>query len=208
MVAAGPPQGAPPKKNKVCPICDGKLGFGSNKTICPFCGTTYHRECLEGKATRISGRSAMLLFPNMHDSIIYRARHDKIGRLPAGDPRLYRQEQSKVMAMPEDEVLQDYKEKLCSSCAEEVRKTALQVGKNLELAHRYEDAAAIYDDLGMFEDSGRMREILSAPKSPVERERIEREKIVERQIVKVKCRYCGALNDHVRRTCESCGANL
>jgi len=37
---------------------------------------------------------------------------------------------------------------------------------------------------------------------------VEKETIIERQIIKVKCRYCGALNDQMRRTCESCGANL
>lgn|GEM_PF-4800418 len=38
--------------------------------------------------------------------------------------------------------------------------------------------------------------------------RVEREKVIERQVVRIKCRYCGALNDDIRRTCESCGANL
>jgi len=37
---------------------------------------------------------------------------------------------------------------------------------------------------------------------------VEREKVIERQVVRIKCRYCGALNDDIRRTCESCGANL
>jgi len=64
------------------------------------------------------------------------------------------------------------------------------------------------DDLGMFEDAGRIKGIMSRQASPIEKKRIEREKVVERQIVKVKCRFCGALNDDVRRTCESCRANL
>jgi hypothetical protein len=34
------------------------------------------------------------------------------------------------------------------------------------------------------------------------------EKIIERQIVKVKCRYCGTLNNDGNCTCESCGARL
>jgi len=43
----------------------------------------------------------------------------------------------------------------------------------------------ILDDLGMFEDAERNRGIMSKPSSPIEKERIEREKVVERQIVKV-----------------------
>lgn len=38
---------------------------------------------------------------------------------------------------------------------------------------------------------------------------LEREKIIEREIVvKIKCRYCGALNLAVDQKCTSCGANL
>lgn len=32
--------------------------------------------------------------------------------------------------------------------------------------------------------------------------------VVERQVVKVKCRYCGALNDETAKVCGSCGATL
>lgn len=34
------------------------------------------------------------------------------------------------------------------------------------------------------------------------------EKIIERQIVKVRCRYCGTLNNDGNSSCESCGARL
>jgi ribosomal protein L40E len=37
---------------------------------------------------------------------------------------------------------------------------------------------------------------------------IEREKVIEREIVKVKCRYCGALNNQTAQKCSSCGAVL
>ncbi|MDQ1371757.1 MAG: hypothetical protein QG582_672 [Candidatus Thermoplasmatota archaeon] len=208
MFGATPAPGMQPKKNKICPACNAKMGFSANKRTCDHCGTIYHRECLDARATMISGKSATLLFPNQHDKIIQRARQLRIDRLPVQDTRVYREGIAKVMAMPESEVLQDYKERLCPGCADEVRRTAPQVGKNLELARRYEEAAMVFDDLGMFEDSGRIREVMNRPRSPVEKERVEREKIVERQVVKVRCRYCAALNDDVRRTCESCGANL
>ena len=32
--------------------------------------------------------------------------------------------------------------------------------------------------------------------------------VVEREVVKIKCRYCGALNDETAKACVSCGANL
>ena len=32
--------------------------------------------------------------------------------------------------------------------------------------------------------------------------------VVEREVVKIKCRYCGALNDETVKACVSCGANL
>jgi hypothetical protein len=32
--------------------------------------------------------------------------------------------------------------------------------------------------------------------------------VVEREVVKIKCRYCGALNDETAKTCVSCGASL
>jgi len=208
MVGATPAPGVQSKKNKVCPACNVKMGFYTNKRVCDRCGLVFHRECLDARATMISGKSATLLFPNQHDKIIQRARQLRIDRLPVQDTRIYREGIAKVMALPEGEVLQDYKERLCPSCAEEVRRTAPQVGKNLELARRYEEAAMVFDDLGMFEDSGRIRDVMNKPRSTVEKERVEREKIVERQVVKVRCRYCGALNDDIRRTCESCGANL
>jgi hypothetical protein len=31
---------------------------------------------------------------------------------------------------------------------------------------------------------------------------------IERQVVKVRCRFCGTLNDEVDRRCASCGASL
>ena len=32
--------------------------------------------------------------------------------------------------------------------------------------------------------------------------------VIEREVVKVRCRYCGALNDENTKTCVSCGATL
>jgi len=32
--------------------------------------------------------------------------------------------------------------------------------------------------------------------------------MVEREVVKIKCRYCGALNDETAKACVSCGASL
>jgi len=32
--------------------------------------------------------------------------------------------------------------------------------------------------------------------------------VIEREVVKIKCRYCGALNDETSKACSSCGANL
>ena len=32
--------------------------------------------------------------------------------------------------------------------------------------------------------------------------------VIEREIVKIKCRYCGALNDETAKACVSCGASL
>ncbi len=208
MIAKLPMTGVPSKKNKLCPTCNQKFGLASNKVTCPYCGTCYHEPCLDGQATRISGRAAVLLFPMQHDKILLRAKGFKEAKLPWGDIRLAKEGQAKIAAMPEAELLQDFKDKICPLCSEVMRSMAPQTCRNLELAHRYEDAAIVYDDLGLFEDAGRIRAILSKPSAPVERERVEREKIVERQIVKVKCRFCGALNDDVRRTCESCGANL
>lgn len=37
---------------------------------------------------------------------------------------------------------------------------------------------------------------------------IKKEIIIERQTIKVRCHYCGSLNDEGRGTCESCGAKL
>jgi hypothetical protein len=32
--------------------------------------------------------------------------------------------------------------------------------------------------------------------------------VVEREVVKIRCRYCGTLNDETSKVCSSCGANL
>jgi len=38
---------------------------------------------------------------------------------------------------------------------------------------------------------------------------VEKEKVVERQVVvRVKCRYCGALNDQTAQKCSACGASI
>lgn len=38
---------------------------------------------------------------------------------------------------------------------------------------------------------------------------IERERIIEREVViKIKCRYCGTLNDQMAQKCSSCGGSL
>jgi hypothetical protein len=37
---------------------------------------------------------------------------------------------------------------------------------------------------------------------------VHREKIIERQIIKVRCRYCGTLNNECQTKCDSCGAHL
>jgi Prokaryotic RING finger family 1 len=200
--------GAPSKKNKICPTCSQKISHFSNNQTCPYCGTVYHKECLDSRATRISGKAAVLLFPMQHDKILLRARMFKEQHLPSSDQRVYNEGRAKIATLSESELLQDFKDKVCPLCAEIMMGMAPRTGKNLELARRFEDASIIYDDLGMFEDAGRIRGLMSKPSAPVERERVEKEKIVERQIVKVKCRFCGALNDDVRRTCESCGANL
>ena len=208
MIAQLPMTGVPSQKNKVCPTCNQKISRFSTNITCPYCGTVYHGQCFEARATRISGRSAVLLFPMQHDKILLRARMSKERHLPSMDQRAYNEGRTKIATMSENELLQDFKDKLCPQCAEVMMSMAPRTGKNLELGHRYEEAALIYDDLGMYEDAGRVRGILNKPASPIERERVEREKIVERQIVKVKCRFCGALNDDIRRTCESCGATL
>lgn len=45
-------------------------------------------------------------------------------------------------------------------------------------------------------------------KQNAEKNHVDRERIIERQIVKVRCRYCGALNNDGHLRCESCGALL
>jgi hypothetical protein len=38
---------------------------------------------------------------------------------------------------------------------------------------------------------------------------IHKERVVEREIVvRIKCQYCGTLNDQTAKTCESCGAKM
>jgi hypothetical protein len=32
--------------------------------------------------------------------------------------------------------------------------------------------------------------------------------VIEREVVKIKCRFCGTLNDETAKTCSSCGATL
>jgi len=34
------------------------------------------------------------------------------------------------------------------------------------------------------------------------------EQVVEKEIVKIRCRYCGTLNNETSQVCSSCGANL
>jgi len=37
---------------------------------------------------------------------------------------------------------------------------------------------------------------------------IEREKIIIKEIVKIKCSYCGALVESTQSYCHNCGANM
>ena len=47
------------------------------------------------------------------------------------------------------------------------------------------------------------------PRAVVEREReVSRESLVQREIVKVRCRNCGRLNLETSQACQNCGANI
>lgn len=52
--------------------------------------------------------------------------------------------------------------------------------------------------------SDAIRDALAAPTTPAVVERVT----VERQVVKVRCRYCGSLGNEVDGRCPSCGAPL
>jgi ribosomal protein L40E len=70
------------------------------------------------------------------------------------------------------------------------------VAKNLELARRFEESARQYEDLGLWADAGRVRALAI---------RVPTQTIREREIVLVKCRYCGSLNPQGYLKCTSCG---
>ena len=140
-----------------CPICNQKMGFGSVKKKCEFCGIIYHNDCFQESAIRLSGRSAILLLPSQHDQIVSRSRQHKIGSLTTTDPRKKAENHDMIMMLPENEALRDYKEECCCACGAMVKQDAPQLARNLEVAERFDDAIMIFDELGMYEDAGRVR---------------------------------------------------
>jgi len=140
-----------------CPICNQKMGFGSVKMKCEFCGTIFHKECFQRSAIKLSGKSAILLFPNQHDAVVNRARNHRIEKLMGPNATLNTQNRNTILMMTDNEVLVDHKEQCCIACGNAVRAIAPQLAKNLEIAERFDDAILIFDELGMYEDAGRAR---------------------------------------------------
>lgn len=73
------------------------------------------------------------------------------------------------------------------------------VAKNLEKARRFEESARQFEGLGLWAEAGRVRAL--ATQVPVQT-------IREREIVLVKCRYCGSLSPQGILKCSSCGGHL
>lgn len=140
-----------------CTICGQKIGFGANKTKCEFCGVIFHRECFQNYGLRLSGTSLTLMFPNQHDKIVGRARQSRIQNLSATNPTQRATNHDMIMMMPEKELLGDYKETCCPFCSNAIKSQAPAMAKNLEVAERFDDAIKIFDELGMYEDAGRVR---------------------------------------------------
>jgi DNA-directed RNA polymerase subunit RPC12/RpoP len=140
-----------------CPVCGQKIGFGAVKAKCEFCGMIFHKDCFQFNASRLSGTTATLLFPNQHDVIVKRARDSRIQNLSAADPRQRATNHDMIMMIPEAEILKDHKEMCCVFCSNKVKAVAPQLAKNLEIAERFDDAVKIFDELGMYEDAGRVR---------------------------------------------------
>ena len=71
----------------------------------------------------------------------------------------------------------------------------VQAANHLEMAGRHEEAARQYEDLGLWSEAGRVRS---------KRNQVTR----EREIVLIKCSYCGSLNPQGTLKCSSCGGRI
>jgi uncharacterized OB-fold protein len=71
---------------------------------------------------------------------------------------------------------------------------------NLEKAGNFDESARQYEDLGLWAEAGRVR----SRSNLLVREKV----VVEREIVLVKCGYCGSLNPQGTLKCSSCGGRV
>lgn len=67
--------------------------------------------------------------------------------------------------------------------------------ENLEKAGRFEESARQYEDLGLWSKAGEIRNKGT-------------HHVREREIVLIKCSYCGSLNPQGTLKCSSCGGRL
>jgi len=70
-----------------------------------------------------------------------------------------------------------------------------EVASNFEKAGRFDESARQYEDIGLWSDAGRVRS--------------KRQQVIrEREIVLIKCSYCGSLNPQGTLKCSSCGGRI
>lgn len=70
-----------------------------------------------------------------------------------------------------------------------------EAASNYEMAGRFEEAAKQYEDIGLWSEAGRVRS--------------KRNQVVrEREVILIKCSYCGSLNPQGTLKCSSCGGRV
>ena len=143
-----------------CMLCEKDIRDTSDRRRCNFCGRIYHAKCYDQQKIRLkmSTDTFVLLWPERRLEVIgilRKIKEDATARYDDGSRSAVR---NKLAVVSDDEIIAGTLFTVrCKFCADETRRRGPGVAENLEATGRYDDAAAIYDEIGLLQKARRVR---------------------------------------------------
>jgi DNA-directed RNA polymerase subunit RPC12/RpoP len=192
---------------------------------CFVCGKYYHDKCFattDGKAVRAFViRTGM---PHNEGFIIDAARMRKMCEMTGGvipPPNQVNDLFLRVNEIPVDRLMRETTIDLCHTCYEDLLTSVLEKGvKNLEASGRFDDAAQVYEELGMLDEAGQERLKARSSTQTIKHVTVDLNQLLEKLradglALPYKCHSCGAsiqINGDSRAEgltfCSYCGTKL
>jgi len=180
------------KNNDLCFCC-----------LCEHTKGGMHKACAKNSRLEIRGAVLAEIRPGMRNELIRCTRMGTSQTISNGGF-----DSTRAAKLDDRQLLEEFSLTVCPNCFETIKKDALPLVENYKLKNMHEYASKILYELGMNDDANKMKEQTQPYRSDSSAVHTEKTIIERETVVKVKCRYCGGLNDYSRMKCESCGANL